>query len=32
MTTVDEVSNKKVADEFILRNVLLHCFTVEVDE
>ena len=28
MTTVDEVSDKtKVADEFILRSVLLDCFT-----
>ena len=33
MTTVDEVSDKtKVADEFILRSVLLDCFTAELDE
>ena len=33
MTTVDEVSDKtKVADEFILRSVLLDCFTTELDE
>ena len=33
MTTVDEVSDKtKVADEFILRGVLLDCFTAELDE
>ena len=32
-TTVDEVSDKaKVADEFILRSVLLDCFTTELDE
>ena len=32
MTTVDEVSDKtKEADEFILRSVLLDCFTAEVD-
>ena len=31
--TVDEVSDKtKVADEFILRSVLLDCFTAELDE
>ena len=30
MTTVDEVSDKtKVADEFILRSVLLDCFTAD---
>ena len=33
MTTVDEVGNKtKVPDEFILRSVLLDCFTAEFDE
>ena len=33
MTTVDEVSDKtKVADEFILRSVLLDYFTAELDE
>ena len=33
MTTVDEVSDKtKVADEFILRSVLLDCFTAELDK
>ena len=33
MTTVDEVSDKtKVADVFILRSVLLDCFTAELDE
>ena len=33
MTTVDEVSDKaNVADEFILRSVLLDCFTAELDE
>ena len=33
MTTADEVSDKtKVADEFILRTVLLDCFTAELDE
>ena len=33
MTTVDEVSDKtKVADEFILRSVLLDRFTAELDE
>jgi len=33
MTTVDEVSDKtKEADEFILRSVLLDCFTAELDE
>ena len=33
MTTVDEVSDKtKVSDEFILRSVLLDCFTAEFDE
>ena len=33
MTTLDEVSDKtKVADEFILRSVLLDCFTAELDE
>ena len=32
MTTVDEVSDKtKVPDEFILRSVLLDCFTAELD-
>jgi len=31
MTTVDEVSDKtKVADEFILRSVLLFFFTIDV--
>ena len=33
MTTVDEVSDKtKVADEFILRSVLLDSFTAELHE
>ena len=33
MTTVDEVSDEtKVLDEFILRSVLLDCFTAELDE
>ena len=33
MTTVDEVSDKtKVADEFILRSLLLDCFIAELDE
>ena len=33
MTTLDEVSDKtKAADEFILRSVLLDCFTAELDE
>ena len=33
MTTVDGVSDKtKVADEFILRSVLLDCFTAELNE
>ena len=32
MTTVDEVSNNtKVPDQFILRRVLLDCFTAELD-
>ena len=32
MTTLDEVSNKtKVPDEFILRSVLLDCFTAKLD-
>ena len=33
MTTVDEASDKtKVPDEFILRSVLLDCFTAEFGE
>ena len=33
MTTVDKVSDKtKAPDEFILHNVLLDCFTAELDE
>ena len=33
MMTVDEVRDKtKVADEFILRSVLLDCFNAELDE
>ena len=33
MTTLDEVSvETKVADEFILRSVLLDCFTAELDK
>ena len=32
MTTLDEVSDKtKVPDEFILRRVLLDCFTAKPD-
>jgi len=34
MTTVDEVNSNKteVPDEFIIRSVLLDCFTAEIDE